>query len=1055
MKILKTGLGKKSSKVFTLKLEIMKMKNLFAVVMFVSILIAAPNLNALPVSWSYTITYNTHVVLVQQTVPITINAVQIAPGDYIGVFYPNSGGGLNCGGYMEYTAALASLSAWPEDIGNDGFPTGQDFIWKIWDASAHMEYLAYATFDQSGSFPNAGQFEQNGMSSLTSLQANPAPVPWSYTITSTNHTVLVPEDITVLMDGISFGIGDCIGAFYYNNSNLVCGGFCVWYGATTSVTVWGDDAQTTGIDGFMPGDEFIWKIWDASANKQYFANASYMPAMLNQSLFEINGMSGLDTLLVSIPWSYTITSTNHTILVPSNGDFSINNIPLEFGDLIGVFYDSLGILKCGGFTTWEGSTTNIAAWGEDLGGDGFVVGDEFVWKIYDRSEGIEYFASPTYIGLPMPNQEIFAVNGMSGLEALHAQTYMVPWEFLITSTNHQILLPDFATYLIDGIPIEPGDYIGVFYDSLGTLVCAGYRQWEGLTTSLPAWGAELGNDGFISGEAFQWKIWDASQDTVYEAVATYIQPPDMPNTGFYVANGMSGLVSLESIVIEVPWSFTITSGNHSVLLPVSADITIDTSAIEPGDFIGVFFDSLGTLVCAGYAEWTGITTALTAWGADVGLDGLAMGETFKWKIWDASEDTVFDAYATFEPTMPNQENYATNGMSAILTLGTTVLFSVQTINLMQGWGIYSTYIDPFEPNVDSVFANIVSQVQIIKDGNGSIFWPQYGLNLIGNLVIGNGYQIKMFVPDVLELVGYAVVPEQSPISITATWGLYGYLRQTPAPIAAMLSSIVSGIEIVKNGTGAIYWPAYGINMIGNMMPGAGYQIKILNPQTLVYPPNTTAFSKSGKSNHPSVHFGQAKNTGENMSLAIPAKAWPSGFAPKPNSEIAIYSAHQQLVGSGRFESQHIALSIWGNDELSEETDGMLPGEGFEIRYWSTETEEVPLRITDWEKGNGLFIKNKINVARRIEVEENFRLSQNYPNPFTTQSEVEVYLPKTVSAHLKIFNEFGRLEMAFPLNNLKTGSNKISIPAEDLASGHYFYRFECDGFTETKAMQVVR
>jgi hypothetical protein len=1033
----------------------MKMNNLIAAVIFFLLMISTASLNALPASWSYTVTFNTHVILVQQSVPITINASQIASGDYIGVFYPNLSGGLSCGGYMEYTGSLGSLSAWPEDIGGDGFAVGQDFIWKIWDASSNTEYIAYATYDQSGAFPSSGQFVQNGMSSLTSLQAVTASVPWSYTITSANHTVLVPQDLTVLMDD-DFEIGDCIGAFYYDSLTLVCGGYCVWYGTTTNVTVWGDDAQTTIKDGFLPGDEFIWKIWDASEDMQYFASASYMTGMISQETFQVNGMSGLDTLIVDIPWSYTITSTNHTILLQSTGDYTINGMPLGFGDLIGVFYDSLGTLKCGGFTTWEGTTSNVSAWGEDIGNDGFIVGDEFVWKVYDMSEGIEYFATPTYLGFPMPNQELFAVNGMSGLESLHAQTNIVPWDFTITSTNHQILLPDFAAYLMDGDTIEIGDYIGVFYDSLGTLVCGGYRIWEGLSTSLPAWGAEQGQfNGFADGEAFKWKIWDASEDTVYDVQPTYMQPPAMPNTGFYEANGMSGILSLESILIEVPWSFTITSGNHSILLPVNSDFTIDTSAIEPGDYVGVFFDSLGTLICAGYTEWTGTTTAVTAWGADAGLDGFDIGEMFKWKIWDASEDTVYDAFATYDPVMPDQEFYATNGMSALLTLGTTVPYSVQQITLNLGWGMYSTFINPFEPNVDSVFADIVNNVQIIKDGNGAIFWPQYGINLIGNLVVGNGYQIKMFVADMLELVGNAVVPEQTSINLSATWGIYGYLRQTPAPIDVMLSTVVAGIEIVKNGVGDIYWPLYGINMIGNMMPGDGYQIKILSPQTLIYPPNTAAYSKSFAAPLNLAHYGQAINTGSNMSLAIPYEAWPANFKPIPNGELGIYSAGGLLVGSGRFIDQNIALSVWGNDEFTQKTDGLLLGENFEIRYWSPESEEISLQVTNWEKGDASFAKDKISVVGKFEIIYDFELGQNYPNPFSSHSEVEIYVTETISAELKIYSELGRLEMRIPLKNLKPGVNRILIPADKLSSGQYFYRLESEEFTATKRMQIIK
>jgi hypothetical protein len=649
---------------------------------------------------------------VQQSVPITVNGVQISSGDYIGVFYPNLSGGVSCGGYVEYTGAPTNISAWPEDMGGDGFPPGQEFIWKIWDASSNTEYLAVATYDQTGSFANTGQFAQNGFSSLTSLVASISPVPWSYNITSSNHTVLIPESITVLGKEELFDVGDCIGAFYYDSLNLVCGGYCTWYGTTTNVTVWGDDAQTTNKDGFFPGEEFIWKVWDASDDMQHIANATYLPNMMNLNLFQVNGLSGLDSLIVDIPWSYNITSTNHSILIPSTGNYTINNIPLEFGDYMGVFYDSSGTLKCGGFTYWEGATTGITAWGEDMGGDGFSVGDTFIWKIYDISEGIEYLATPTYMPPPMVNQGTFTVNGLSGIESLYAQSNEVPWTFLPTPFSHTIMVPD------------------------------------------------------------------------------------------------------------------------------SACITIDTSNIEIGDHIGVFYDSLGTMRCAGYTEWTGDSTNLMAYGAQSGLDGFDTCEVFNFRIWDASEDTVYDAFATYDNYMPNQEEFANNGMSCIVTMGTSPSSYTHEIPMFSGWGIYSTYLNPFEPNIDSIFVNIASNIQIVKDGLGAIYWPQYGLNMIGNLNVFNGYQIKTNMADTLIITGDLVNPEQNPMSLPAGWGIYSYLRTTPAPITQLLSPIVSSIEIVKDGQGAIYWPAYGLDMIGNMIPGYGYQMKLTFAQILTYPANT-------------------------------------------------------------------------------------------------------------------------------------------------------------------------------------------------------------------------
>jgi hypothetical protein len=42
---------------------------------------------------------------------------------------------------------------------------------------------------------------------------------------------------------------------------------------------------------------------------------------------------------------------------------------------------------------------------------------------------------------------------------------------------------------------------------------------------------------------------------------------------------------------------------------------------------------------------------------------------------------------------------------------------------------------------------------------------------------------------------------------------------------------------MKDGDGNAYWPEYGVNQIGNMTPGKGYQMKAGASFTYTYPAN--------------------------------------------------------------------------------------------------------------------------------------------------------------------------------------------------------------------------
>ena len=67
----------------------------------------------------------------------------------------------------------------------------------------------------------------------------------------------------------------------------------------------------------------------------------------------------------------------------------------------------------------------------------------------------------------------------------------------------------------------------------------------------------------------------------------------------------------------------------------------------------------------------------------------------------------------------------------------------QSINLVSGWSMWSTYVNPEDGNMESIFTNIVDDLTIVKDEGGNVYWPSFGLNSIGSLQIGKGYQVKM------------------------------------------------------------------------------------------------------------------------------------------------------------------------------------------------------------------------------------------------------------------------------------------------------------------------
>jgi len=64
------------------------------------------------------------------------------------------------------------------------------------------------------------------------------------------------------------------------------------------------------------------------------------------------------------------------------------------------------------------------------------------------------------------------------------------------------------------------------------------------------------------------------------------------------------------------------------------------------------------------------------------------------------------------------------------------------------------------------------------------------------------------------------------IDLLEGWNIIGYTLYDPQDAVASFQEITDLIDIVKNNAAAVYWPEFGFNGIGDLIPGQGYQIKI-------------------------------------------------------------------------------------------------------------------------------------------------------------------------------------------------------------------------------------
>lgn len=500
------------------------------------------------------------------------------------------------------------------------------------------------------------------------------------------------------------------------------------------------------------------------------------------------------------------------------------------------------------------------------------------------------------------------------------------------------------------------------------------------------------------------------------------------------------------------WYYTNTGISHVILIPLSSNPNINNAPLLNGDYIGVFYDSLGTLACGGYAVWNGtLNVSLTAWGNDQSPsspDGFASGEAFKWKIWRASDKKTFDAVAAYstDVSFTNTDKFAANGLSGLTKLAASLL-TQQQITLNAGWQLISSYIQPVSSNLDSMFQQIKTDLIIMKDGSGNVYWPAFGVNSIVNWQSILGYQIKMQNNRVLNITGNQITPETTNISLPQGWSMIGYLRSAPMAVDTALNSITNNIIIVKNGKGQVYWPAYGINSIGNMNPGEGYQIKLTSAANLLYPanygpvspPNGLTYQNKISRNYKS---GTAKVTDNNAVVLFQNKILNNIL--QPGDEIGIFDNNGLLCGSGIYEGKNLVITVYGDDNSTKEKDGFLPGEKFEVKIYSKKLNKEfnPVNVT-WLNDDGSYKVNGIDIVSSLSINKykfngnaELEVLTNYPNPFNPTTTVAYNLIKTQIIKISVYNILGQLVKTI-YNEVQTeGEHQIEVNGYNLSSGIY-------------------
>ncbi len=339
----------------------------------------------------------------------------------------------------------------------------------------------------------------------------------------------------------------------------------------------------------------------------------------------------------------------------------------------------------------------------------------------------------------------------------------------------------------------------------------------------------------------------------------------------------------------------------------------------------------------------------------------------------------------------------TLGLESIIA-EVNIIASYQLISLTQGWSLISSYLDPADPDLVNLWADVVSENNLLlMIGMNGIYAPApFNINTMINWDVLKGYKIKMNAPDELVIKGYAL--SENTVNFAAGAHIVPMLTNQSALLLDIFDNpendILYMLDLTSN---LVYWPGGDIYTLNELIPGRGYLANFLNPVTLSFP-NLSKGAKSVNQVLPPAEGPWAcARTGNLHLISISTEAINN---LEKADYLGAFDNEGNCVGYAAIgkTGENILLTVYGNDETSAEKDGLEEGELLRFRSFSradnTETELAATFSESFASHDGLYATDGLSAisgfkasATGIVETEMANSIQVYPNPASDELNI--------------------------------------------------------------------
>ena len=510
------------------------------------------------------------------------------------------------------------------------------------------------------------------------------PEGWEVYPTSCVHEIIIPTDSELLFNAVDLNIGDLIGVFFVNSENeLSCGGYTIWEGEATSILAYGNDDD---VDGFDEGEQFQWKVYNGQTHSGF--------AIYNQSLeFE------------------RYFSCNSPDLNNSALDFSNNNSYVAIPDI-----NNSGnqMIQTNNFTAM--------CWFNLIGPeDGGLIQHKQVW-----SNGAGWMIGVQNNSLRIMKHVGDGNNNCDGNSCNY--NYLLA-ELNINQPYHVAWSSDNG----DNIIYLNGDSIFNFFEPT-SFPNDGFAQ-TGLNANPFIIGASVDGGVLYSNSIIDQVIYFENSLSSSDIINYMNCPPSVGELG------LVGYWNFDDINLQLAGELY---GSQNEIFS-SSFIQQSCSNVNSSEILGAVSSSFQTIPLNEnpYTDWDMISTYMNS---NEDIESIMSPILNNFIIIKDGSGLVYwpEIPVSTLDNLNTLEAYAIKTWSPeeINILGDFVQPEFTNNQWIEGWNFIS-YPRYWSNSVETSLSTVLSDIKLLKDDSGNIFWPELGINTISNMEAGEGYLLKL------------------------------------------------------------------------------------------------------------------------------------------------------------------------------------------------------------------------------------------------------------------------------------------------------------------------